>query len=646
MVSVRRLLVLVLVLLQALPAVLLVESRDKGPGTSAADCGCGGDNAAANGLMAHAEKHIAKANSACAVACLERAVHLALLSWRPLRQGRDKALLEAHDNALSDTLLPMQRLAKVLYGVRDVGRAAAVLQLATRLVPASGEACRGLGQLQRELGKPRAAFAAFLRALALQPGNPAFMFSLASLLQQPPTNAQHVQPAGDDGALHTAQPHQQHAEQLYRRALQIQPTYGDASNNLGNLLRARGNVEEAVQFFEMAVRGVPTNHNYLLNLGSSQVSLERYLDAALSFRTATQLQPHSATMYRALGASYDKSTDHASALAAFTHALRLSPSHPASYLGAATAHRNSGNLKAAIKILTSCPRVHDSQTQAGIYAQLAAMLLDRADAALVASASPHITLLHPLHIHNHPAPSSSPHRLDSPGKSAGWEGKGGKGKGTGKGGGGGQEQRKKARRSMVRYVDSAIGFVEEAVQLTRHTTSASVLASSLDDLVSLALSHSVSLALSHSVSLALSHSVSLALSHSVSLALSHSVSLALSHVVSLALSHVVSLALSHFLSRSLAHVLSLSIALSRARAPSLTHIPLSLARARSFSFFSSLSHSSLLLFFPSLQQTLGPYLSLSVPIYLSCMSALACSLLLSLALACSLLLFLALSGSF
>ena len=45
---------------------------------------------------------------------------------------------------------------------------------------------------------------------------------------------------------------QHRVEQLYRQALLMEPTFTDASNNLGNLLRTRGDVEEAVEFFQRA----------------------------------------------------------------------------------------------------------------------------------------------------------------------------------------------------------------------------------------------------------------------------------------------------------------------------------------------------------------------------------------------------------
>jgi tetratricopeptide (TPR) repeat protein len=248
----------------------------------------------------------------------------------------------------------------------------------TRLLPAAGDAFRGLGQHRRERAQHRAARAAFSRALALEPVNPSFMFSLASLLQQPHSG-------GGSGAAASegrAPDDLRRAERLYRTALLIQPAFGDASNNLGNLLRAAGNLEEAADFFTLAVRGAPASPSYVLNLGSCLVSLERYRDAAASFQTATVLLPSSARAYRALGASLDKTGENDAALRAFKRALRLEPAESNAYIGAAAALKKRGNLKGALKVLRSCPPLESPADQAVVLLEIAAVLLDRAHVAL------------------------------------------------------------------------------------------------------------------------------------------------------------------------------------------------------------------------------------------------------------------------
>jgi tetratricopeptide (TPR) repeat protein len=228
------------------------------------------------------------------------------------------------------------------------------------------------------LGQRRAARAAFSRALALEPVNPSFMFSLASLLQQPHSGGGSGAAVAEGRALDDLR----RAERLYRTAILLQPAFGDASNNLGNLLRAAGNLEEAADFFTLAVRGAPANPSYVLNLGSCLVSLERFRDAAASFQTATVLLPSSARAYRALGASLDKTGENDAALRAFKRALRLEPAESNAYIGAAAALKKLGNLKRALKVLRSCPPLESPADQAVMLVEIAAVLLDRAQVAL------------------------------------------------------------------------------------------------------------------------------------------------------------------------------------------------------------------------------------------------------------------------
>ena len=184
---------LIQVLLFSMSTSKLVESRGAGQGSADGDAACECESVARGrheSLLLIAEQHSTLGRKACAVTCLQRAVILFLV--HPIEN-------EDQDNARS--LLSLQRLAKALYAVQNVERASAVLRLAVRLIPTSGDAHRGLGQLLRELGRPRAALSAFSRALNLQPQNPDYMFSLASLLQQLPSDGQHLEAAHDSSAV-------------------------------------------------------------------------------------------------------------------------------------------------------------------------------------------------------------------------------------------------------------------------------------------------------------------------------------------------------------------------------------------------------------------------------------------------------------
>ena len=398
-----RRIALSIVVLMALPTVLLVESRGPrhgrgGTGESRGRCGCNGFEAGFKKLLATGEQHSANGDQACAKECLQRAVAYALetshvsLPTAAEKSGRPG---KNDDEASSTLLIALQRLARALYAQRQVPVAAQVLQLASRLVPTSGEVLRGLGQLRRELAQTHAARGAFARALVLEPRNPAYLFSLASLLHQflpreprPWQGAHNADGAGkergwdNDHYEAKRKAREQHVENLYREAVRLQPNYGDAANNLGNLLRSRGDTAGALDFFLIASAGAPANANFILNLGSSLVTLGRFSEATERFQMATQLLPRMASVYRALGGSLEKTGDNGAAVKAFKTAIRLDPQDSASYLGAASAHKRSGDLNKSIKVLQACPQLGDSSAQTVVNFELAGAILDRVEQQL------------------------------------------------------------------------------------------------------------------------------------------------------------------------------------------------------------------------------------------------------------------------
>jgi tetratricopeptide (TPR) repeat protein len=272
---------LLAVLLPNLLPALLVEctaNNDAARAVGNGQCTCdieesGGEEQSLDRLLEMADQLIAQRDLACSIVCLQRAVALSFESRASQKSVRSNDL-PGVGGRWSEVALVLQRLTRLLYAQRQVAAAAASQQLVARLLPTDGEARRGLGQLRRELGDLRGATAAFSHALVLEPNNPSFMYSLASLLQQSEVvgtggKGRHPRHADASRQLRAA-------ELLYREALRIRPTIYDAANNLGNLLRERGNVEEALLLFARAVGGAPGNAHYLLNFGSALVSLRRF----------------------------------------------------------------------------------------------------------------------------------------------------------------------------------------------------------------------------------------------------------------------------------------------------------------------------------------------------------------------------------
>jgi Flp pilus assembly protein TadD len=65
------------------------------------------------------------------------------------------------------------------------------------------------------------------------------------------------------------------AEQLYRQALQLNPNFVEAHNNLGTTLFSQGKVEEAVARLQEVLRLRPDSAEANINLGSALEQLGR-----------------------------------------------------------------------------------------------------------------------------------------------------------------------------------------------------------------------------------------------------------------------------------------------------------------------------------------------------------------------------------
>ncbi|HTH58576.1 MAG TPA: tetratricopeptide repeat protein [Paraburkholderia sp.] len=121
----------------------------------------------------------------------------------------------------------------------------------------------------------------------------------------------------------------QHAEaaDLVRRAVDLRP--GDAALhlNLGNALKALGQLDGAIERFRNALTLAPTFALAHYNLGNAYSSLGRHEDAALSFGHAVRLQPGDASAYNNLGNALHALGRHDEAVVAFRTALQLRPDH-------------------------------------------------------------------------------------------------------------------------------------------------------------------------------------------------------------------------------------------------------------------------------------------------------------------------------
>ncbi|MGD9189270.1 MAG: tetratricopeptide repeat protein [Desulfobacteraceae bacterium] len=119
------------------------------------------------------------------------------------------------------------------------------------------------------------------------------------------------------------------AEHQYRRALEINPDYAPAANNLAYLLAKKDdNLEEALTLAKLASVAHPHRAAALDTLGWVYFRLGQYDHAIEKFRESLSEAPGHAIVHYHLGLAYDRTNQKTSAIDALEKALALDPNFP------------------------------------------------------------------------------------------------------------------------------------------------------------------------------------------------------------------------------------------------------------------------------------------------------------------------------
>ncbi|HUJ11319.1 MAG TPA: tetratricopeptide repeat protein, partial [Verrucomicrobiae bacterium] len=124
-------------------------------------------------------------------------------------------------------------------------------------------------------------------------------------------------------------------ETLWRDSVKKNPNAWVAHNNLGTVLRSKGNVSEAITEIEEALRIKPNDPGVLLNLGVTLERAGQEEDAVKCYEQALRLRPDYGRAHTSLGNALMRLGRMPEALDHFEQALRIEP-------GSAIAYYNMG----------------------------------------------------------------------------------------------------------------------------------------------------------------------------------------------------------------------------------------------------------------------------------------------------------------
>jgi Tfp pilus assembly protein PilF len=262
-------------------------------------------------------------------------------------------LLDAAGGAVRAYAAPLD-VGAILRDARAIDAPAAARLARAMLLPGKLYGPPGLrnhvtyGRELLDHGLEPAALVAFERAAQSTP-RPWTLYRLATLLVRA------AQPARARAAL--------------ERALEIQPDFAEASNDLGALLAQQGDLAAAVLRFRAALAAIPDYPDALNNLGYALLLGGDGSQARALYEKALALQPDFPEVLNNLGTIMGRDGDHAGAESYFRRALQARPDYGEAANNLALVLASRGDLEAATRLLTEFLEANPSYE--GTYVTLA-----------------------------------------------------------------------------------------------------------------------------------------------------------------------------------------------------------------------------------------------------------------------------------
>jgi tetratricopeptide (TPR) repeat protein len=155
------------------------------------------------------------------------------------------------------------------------------------------------------------------------------------------------------------------AIEYFQKALQADPDYAEASNNLGIALAWQNEIEQAMKCFVDAINSNPQMHNAYFNLAGVHSKIDMLEDAADLYRKAIQINSHYPEAHNNLAITLNELGLKKQAIEEYKKAIQLKPDFCHAYTNIAIAETQIGQLndalqhaKKAIELSPEIPQYH------------------------------------------------------------------------------------------------------------------------------------------------------------------------------------------------------------------------------------------------------------------------------------------------
>jgi tetratricopeptide (TPR) repeat protein len=275
-------------------------------------------------------------------------------SWRrQLRdafQRRDKKTLQAlvgGPNALRQRPATLVLLGHALAEVGERPLAIALLRSAQQQYPNDFWINQNLAValMESRPAEPGLAVGYYRAALALRPESPGVCLNLGNALKA-------------NGEL-------AEAVAAYQRAIALKPNYVEAHNYLGNALLAKGQLDEAIAEYREALRLKKDDAPAHNNLGNALLAKGQLDEAIAEYREALRLKKDDAPAHNNLGNALRDKGRLDEAIAEYQEAIRLDRDSPLAHNNLGDVLKQKGRLdeaiaecQEAIRLKKDCPEAH------------------------------------------------------------------------------------------------------------------------------------------------------------------------------------------------------------------------------------------------------------------------------------------------